>query len=242
MSDSPKIDPQVPVKRQSQRFEDARRVLAVLCVEAPNVHPRALGASLAAVAQEAKDQHLEVLPGGRPALTVTALGATDLRRIGLVIQQSLARRCNGTQCWVGIGTHRAGSEGIGAARRQAEEAITYGRRAWCEPRVVMYEDAALGTALRSDPRARDLLVGILAPLESHGGQRGSRLLLALEAFFDADLSARGAAKRLGVHRHTLEQRLREAERVLGRSIRKGPDRLLVEAALRARRFRKTPLS
>lgn len=89
--------------------------------------------------------------------------------------------------------------------------------------------------LMIDPRYSAIIARTLDPVSAHDRRHKTDLLPTLHVFADNNLSVSATADALGVHRHTVEYRLRRIETVLGRSVRKGPDRLLVELALTARR-------
>jgi purine catabolism regulator len=78
---------------------------------------------------------------------------------------------------------------------------------------------------------RATLGAIPRALEHHDGLFGTDLLTTLKAFVKADGSTSETARVLGIHRHTVLNRLRLIEKVLGRSVRTGADRLVVELAL-----------
>ncbi|MFG1954843.1 PucR family transcriptional regulator [Micromonospora sp. NPDC048830] len=76
---------------------------------------------------------------------------------------------------------------------------------------------------------------ILAPLDAHDQQaRRAHLLPALREFLAHTGSAEAAAVCLGVHRHTLRQRLLRVEQVTGRSLEDARDRLELWLALEVR--------
>jgi purine catabolism regulator len=73
---------------------------------------------------------------------------------------------------------------------------------------------------------------VLGPLEKSGA-RGHALLTSLRTFLECN-GAEEAAARLGVHRHTLRQRLRSIEKLTGRRLDSGHDRMELLLALEAR--------
>jgi purine catabolism regulator len=74
---------------------------------------------------------------------------------------------------------------------------------------------------------------VLGPVEQAGG-RGGALLSSLRAFLECNGSWEEAAARLGVHRHTLRQRLRRVEELSGRRLDSGHDRMELLLAFEAR--------
>lgn len=136
--------------------------------------------------------------------------------------------------WIGLAV-ATGQEGIPAAARLARDAARLASKAWSPPVVATDTDVLLLTAIDAQQDVQARLAGLLDPL-SRTRQETATLLESLDVFIANDLSTAAAARALDVHRHTLEYRLSKAEKLLGRSVRHGPDRLLVEAALLARRM------
>lgn len=88
----------------------------------------------------------------------------------------------------------------------------------------------LRATLHAVPETRTTLAAIIKLLDGHDRSHGTELVRTLRAYVEADRSVSRAAEMLGVHRHTVLNRLRHAERVLGRSLRRGIDRYVVELA------------
>jgi len=86
-----------------------------------------------------------------------------------------------------------------------------------------------------DVAAQRGLAQILAPLVTHNRTKSGSLIDTVDAFVEHDLSIARTAAAMRVHRHTVDYRIRRAEQILGRSIRKGTDRVVIELALLARR-------
>jgi PucR family transcriptional regulator, purine catabolism regulatory protein len=73
---------------------------------------------------------------------------------------------------------------------------------------------------------------VLGPLDQAG--RAGTLLPSLRAFLESNGSWEDAAARLGIHRHTLRQRLRRVEELTGRRLDSGHDRMELLLAFDAR--------
>lgn len=69
------------------------------------------------------------------------------------------------------------------------------------------------------PAAREqraaIAEALLGPLAAHDRERGTELLATLECYYAEERSQARAANLLGVHRHTLDHRLRTIESILG---------------------------
>lgn len=169
-------------------------------------------------------------------------GAVALRRLGASVHGALGETLGTASLVIGIGGAFTDANDSRRSCREAEDAIGIGAIVCPEERVVLYEDVLVAAALSADKELLARLASILDPIAQGDGRGRGPLLTTLQAFFDADLSARAAAGRLNIHRHTLDYRLHRIERLLGRPVRRGADRLLLETALLARRVRHSRLS
>lgn len=182
-----------------------------------------------------RDGDLRLAPEGPMAVLHSPTGVAGLRAAGARIHSGLTARLAATDVWLGLGRPAARMTRVEDATREAEQAITLARIIDPRPRAASLEDVLLTAAVGQNRVLRSGLEAILAPLEREKPAQRIALLRSLEAFYHADLAIT-AARRIGVHRHTLENRIRRIERALGRSVREGPDRLLVEIALLAARL------
>jgi hypothetical protein len=112
-----------------------------------------------------------------------------------------------------IGEPGRGVEGWRFTHGQAQAALRVVLRR--PQRLTRYVDVALLAAgLDDEVLARSLVEIYLSPL----GDRGSELRATLNAYFVASRSASSAARSLGVVRQTVENRLRTAERAIGKPL------------------------
>lgn len=184
----------------------------------------------------------EVLLVRRRVSARAAFSAAALRAVGALVQASILATA-GVRPWIGISRCWVQDDPPGEpGRDEAETAIELGKRLWSEPRVVLYDDVSVLQIVADDPEVVARLDAILEPLLAHDREWGTDLLGTLQVFLDADLSAVTTAKRLFVHRQTINHRVRTAERALGRSLHQSPDRLLVEMALFAHLLREREAS
>lgn len=131
------------------------------------------------------------------------------------------RRVANARTWpadisVGIGESSYGLSGWRRTYRQARAASEIARRS--SRSVRRYADIAVLAALARD----DLLVSslndlYLAPLDSQR-DRGEILRKTLRAYFTAQRNVSSAAEALKVKRHTVTNRLREVEEILGQTL------------------------
>jgi purine catabolism regulator len=74
---------------------------------------------------------------------------------------------------------------------------------------------------------------VIGPLLDRDRERSSDLVASVRAFVEAGGRWEPGAESLGVHRHTLRYRIRQAEELLGRDLSVTEDRLEVWLALKA---------
>jgi PucR C-terminal helix-turn-helix domain len=181
---------------------------------------------------------LQAIPSRGPAAVVFAGGGrSTLRDVGKMVQLALGGVLQSTP-WIGLSDPLEEGRTLQSGCSEAESAIRVGRLFHDVPRVILYEDSLAYTLVAQNPVLQARLSRLLDPIAPRGG-RSSPLLDTLEALIDAGLSSGEAAKRLGVHRHTVDYRLRRLQEMLGRSMQDGRDRLLIELAVAARHLRKT---
>jgi PucR family transcriptional regulator, purine catabolism regulatory protein len=73
----------------------------------------------------------------------------------------------------------------------------------------------------------------LGPLMDRDQAKSSELVASVRAFIESGGRWEPGAEALGVHRHTLRYRVRQAEELLGRDLSSAEDRLEVWLALKA---------
>lgn len=142
-----------------------------------------------------------------------------------------------------VGATRTATAGIGgtvtpsAADRSARAACRAAQVArGTGPRVIdvlALASSQLLLALQPQGAVAAFADAVLGPVEQAGG-RGDALLQSLRAFLECNGSWEEAAARLGVHRHTLRQRLRRVEQLSGRRLDSGYDRMELLLAFEAR--------
>jgi purine catabolism regulator len=89
--------------------------------------------------------------------------------------------------------------------------------------------------LRAQPRqVLEAFVGaVIGPLLERDRSKSSELVASVKAFVDAGGRWEQGSETLGVHRHTLRYRIRQAEQLLGKDLSGAPHRIEVWLALRA---------
>lgn len=143
----------------------------------------------------------------------------------------------GDEWRVGIGGPYSGLEGCRRAYLEAREAVEIGSILDAKQRVWLFEDLLLYRFLRADHALVERFVdAVLGPVIEHDRRRRSDLVKTLEAYFDTDGSAKEAGQRLYAHPHTITYRLKQIERLTGRTFRDPEDKLHLHLAVKALRL------
>lgn len=87
--------------------------------------------------------------------------------------------------------------------------------------------------LDRDSETRRRLAAVLEPLAKHDRRMREKLLATLSAYVETGHSIAATSRLLKLHRHTVDYRLRKIEEILGRSVRGGPDMVLISLAVLA---------
>jgi hypothetical protein len=147
-----------------------------------------------------------------------------LGSLGLRLSPSL------TPTWVGVGPE---VQGVGRLRRSRSGAGVALRVARTHARGTVVHWSTLGPlallgVARDDDLADALLTGQIHDFLNSGAPE---LVTTARAFLEEAGSASRAASRLGVHRQTVYQRVKEVGRLTGCDLRSGEDRLRLHLAL-----------
>lgn len=164
------------------------------------------------------------------ALVLPAPGAAELvlqlrRALGALLDSSVVAGLSDPVApdQLAEGVAQAGAAARAAAREHAE-VVSYG------------ELGPLEIFLRTQPRdvLEAMAFSVLRPLLDWDAEQGSALIDTVSAFLEHNGRAEGTAKALGIHRHTLRQRLDRIAVLLGRSLENPELRADLWVALRAR--------
>jgi hypothetical protein len=122
----------------------------------------------------------------------------------------------GAEVVLARGEPRHGIAGWRQTHREARAALplALSRRGEC----VAYSDRPLLAAAVHDETLAAWLRSLVAPLREYG-DGGGKLLRTLRAYIDSECCSSAATKASGAGRHTVEGRVRTAERLLGRALR-----------------------
>jgi PucR family transcriptional regulator, purine catabolism regulatory protein len=166
--------------------------------------------------------------GGRVAAVVSHAAPLEL---GQDLARELTARAD-DKARVGVGESVA-LDGI----RQSYLTALFALRAAPGATVASPRDlGSYGLLLGSQPRPvlEGFVRAVLGPLIDRDEERSSELVPSVRAFVEAGGRWEPGAESLGVHRHTLRYRIRQAEELLARDLSSTEDQLEVWLALKAR--------
>lgn len=129
---------------------------------------------------------------------------------------------HGVALAVGVSTVHEGLAALGAAYREASEAV---RRVSASGGVLSLADLTVFEylTLRDDAAARRLIAPAIARFVAEDREHGGHLIDTLVAYADADLNAKAAAERLLIHVNTAHYRLSRIAEKTGCDLRRLSD-------------------
>lgn len=133
---------------------------------------------------------------------------------------------------VGVGRVEPGISGIAVSHGQARRALRAIAPFPQSCQVCSYDDSLPEQAVMADETLRDDAQRLaLGPLLSEDAQARGPLLEAVQTYLECHRSIALAARRLGVHRHTVAVRLQRAEALTGHRLDDKHGTLLLQLAL-----------
>jgi len=138
---------------------------------------------------------------------------------------------------IGVGGPYPALEGCRRSYLEAREALETGLIVDPGRRVYPFEEYLLYLFLRADKVLAERFVRtVLGPVVDHDRKRRSDLIKSLEAYFVNGESAKETGRRLYAHPHTITYRIKQIERLTGRSLRDPQDKLHLQLAVKALRI------
>jgi purine catabolism regulator len=119
---------------------------------------------------------------------------------------------------VAIGGFHNSLKGLAHSYREAETALSIGKKMVRRRPIIWYDDIAhydLLHRIADQPGCQRWLERTLGPLLEYDASNHTELVKTLETFFDCNQMAQQAAHRLSIHPKTLKYRLRRIEEILG---------------------------
>jgi purine catabolism regulator len=147
--------------------------------------------------------------------------------------QAAGRTAAGGELALGHGGVRSGPTELSSAAREAEQALSMGRRLFGPDSITAFKDLGLYRlllALQSLPELRSFQDEVLSTLRQK--DRTGALLKTLRSYLSTNGSPTDAAQALHLHRNTVLYRLGRIEDLLGVDLRDSEVRLTLHLALK----------
>jgi purine catabolism regulator len=216
-------------------FDPAEQVTAMVVEPADGAEPETLEDLAwlldAALGSRAKTVRTAVV-GGRVAALIRADDPRLLAQDALETTEAKSGLAVGKALRAAVGETTA----IGSVRNSYLSAVLALRAAPDDRRVASPRDlGSYGLLLGAQPRPvlEGFVRSVLGPLLDRDRAKSSELVPSVRAFIEAGGRWEPGAEALGIHRHTLRYRVRQAEELTGRDLSSAEDRLEMWLALKA---------
>jgi purine catabolism regulator len=216
-------------------FDPAEQVTAMVVEPADGAEPETLEDLAwlldAALGSRAKTVRTAVV-GGRVAALMRADDPRLLAQDALETTEAKSGLAVGKALRAAVGETTA----IGSVRNSYLSAVLALRAAPDDRRVASPRDlGSYGLLLGAQPRPvlEGFVRSVLGPLLDRDRAKSSELVPSVRAFIEAGGRWEPGAEALGIHRHTLRYRVRQAEELTGRDLSSAEDRLEMWLALKA---------
>lgn len=166
-----------------------------------------------------------------------ASGVAEAARAAALIRDDLAALVSagsGAAVSLGLGTPRAGVQGIRRSHQEARQALALGRRLHGPGHLTRFDDLGvyrLIFAAEGLPELRNLHDETLGPLLEYDRLNNAELIRTLDALFAARGSPKEAAAILHLHRNTILYRLDRVREITGYDLDDAGLRLRLQLAL-----------
>lgn len=169
---------------------------------------------------------------GETTIALVTLAAGQMKSLLDQLHRA-ARSGAATPVALGYGAVRSGAAEVAAAAREAEQALTMGKRLFGPDSATAFADLGLYRllyGLQALPELRAFSSDLLGRLDAK--DRGGALRQTLAAYLATNGSPTDAAERLHLHRNTVLYRLGRIEDLLGVDLRDAEVRLALHLALK----------
>ncbi len=141
---------------------------------------------------------------------------------------------NITHVSAGIGRARTGLIGLIKSCKEADEALTLGRKMWGDNKAYSYDELGLLSIVGQGGKERKVYFAdqILDQIDDQD------LVHTLECFFDENLNLTQTSEKLGIHRNTVIYRLDQIAKMIGKDPRNFEDAVEIKMALLIKRLLK----
>ncbi len=162
------------------------------------------------------------LSDGRACLIKSGEDADEIAEFALALTDTVEEE-TGLRLLAGVSSCRIGADNLFLSCREATDALETGRFFSLDGPVFVYRHLALERFIRAiPPEKREALKRELFTPQAEKALHGE-LEITAEAFFDSDLNLSDTARRLFVHRNTLNYRLDKIRRETGLDLRRFRD-------------------
>lgn len=165
---------------------------------------------------------------------VLAVPGTSAEEVERILDSTISDGDGGgIRLVAGLGSPRAGAQGMMISLREARRAQGLGSLLEPQGRVHKYDELRLLDLFKQDSTIASFVHEVLAPVLSPGGAKGrAHMVETLDAFFAAGMVRKTAAAQLGIHPNSLDYRLRMIELALGYPVRSGNTAFKLQLALK----------
>lgn len=164
---------------------------------------------------------------GRSALLEHKEAARDL-------QQGIMRKWPDCSAYIGIGAACHGLPALHTSFEQAVCAVEFARGIQEPEKICSYEEMGIYKLLTGFRNRQDLegfSAAIIKPLRTYDAAHGTNIVGNVLTFLEENGNVVKAAKRLFLHRNTLQYRLQKVEELTGLNLERAQDRLSLHIAL-----------
>jgi len=190
-------------------------------------------ASRVAESLDAAHQPAIAIRRGEAAIVVPVSRDNSNRTLAQKVEDVLETSDPARSLVAGVGRLAPGLQGAHASYVQGGRAVGFAGTTDDIPHVLTDEDALPLALLVRDPQlGLEVLQASIGPLR-RAGRRFEVLLATLSAYVDTCGNMAETAKLLGIHRHTLSNRITRIESITGRKLDRAQDQLLLSLGLQA---------
>lgn len=165
------------------------------------------------------------------------LSAPFIRTSAAALVATIDRELRPAALWCGVGGVHEGVHGLRASAAEARAALTHAQTSGIVSRPILYDAMGLRRMLLEWATAdapRRAFDGLLRPMASMTPSKRRKMIDTIVALFEHEGNLAEAARRLGVHRNTIDMRRREVYDLLDLDPADSDHRLMLYLAARTR--------
>jgi sugar diacid utilization regulator len=182
------------------------------------------------------DAVLGLRSSGVIVLFTAAADAASRRAIAMRLAERIVHRVAaflaGLTVTVGVGRDFPSFEHMAESFRQAEVAAQLGSSLWGGNRSLHYDDLGVYRVLHTLQEHEGMITPALQQIIDHDRHHHTDYVRTLAAYFACQGRLQAAAAQLGIHRNTLEYRIRRIEELAGICLQEPNNRLALELGIK----------